>query len=69
MSVRMVKKQSLEVGWARREDDLVGTDREPLGTGEGHVDEALVVKKLAKHAEEVALVIVPSQAVMLTSHC
>lgn len=39
-----------------------------FGTGERDVHQALVVKQLAENAEQVALMIVPPQAIVLTSH-
>lgn len=68
VAIRMVEEQGLEVAGARRENDLVCADRRALRARQRHVHQRLRLQQLIEHTQQVALMIVPPQAVMLTSH-
>lgn len=64
----MVEEQGLEVAGARGEDYLVCAYRRSLRARQCHVHQRLRLQQLTEHTQQVALMIVPPQAVMLTSH-
>lgn len=68
MAIRVVKEQGLEVAGARGEDYLVGTYRRSLRARQCHVHQWLRLQQLTEHTQQVALMIIPPQAVMVTSH-
>jgi len=68
VAVRVVEEQGLEVAGARGEDYLVCAYRRSLRARQCHVHQRLRLQQLTEHTQQVALMIVPPQAVMLTSH-
>jgi len=64
VAVRRVVEHGLEVGRAGRQDHFVGLELDSVA-GQGHVDKGLVVQEVLEDAQQVVLVVVPSQAVLL----
>lgn len=68
MTIRMVEEQGLEVAGARGQYDFVRANGRALRARQRHVHQRLRLQQLTEHTQQVALMIVPPQAVMLTSH-
>lgn len=62
-----VAEDRIEVGAARAQDDPVGAQRLALAR-DRHVAEAAAVEQLREHRLQIAVVILPAQAVLLRRH-
>jgi len=63
----IVGEHGVEEGAAGAEDDSVGADELTLA-GQGHVAEATAIQKLGEHGLQIAMVVLPPQAVLLRQH-